>query len=146
MEEADARGDGGVTAAYTAALRAQLEAAADAAAGHLAAGRRVVVVCKYGANRSASAVLALLARHRGLPMADGLSMLRRARPKVYPNIETWPALLAIEAASLGACSLTEEELLEHHAWSPRRRVLKGAAAATAAATATATATEAVAAT
>ena len=156
MEEADARASGepgeqpllalGVTAAYAQALRGQLEAAADAAAGHLAAGRRVVVACRYGANRSASTVLALLARHRATPLADGLAALRAARPKVYPNIETWPALLAIEADALGAASLTEEELLAHHAWAPHRRAARAnaralaahAAAAAAAAAATPT--------
>lgn len=137
MEEADARCAGagavagsddpaasellplGVTRAYAGALRAQLERAADAAHAAHAQGRVVVVACKYGCNRSASTLLALLARHHGVPMAEGLAQLRAARPRVYPNIETWPSLLAIEAAALGRASLTEEELLAHHGWSPR---------------------------
>jgi len=165
MEEADARacaagagaagdGDGGgavlplgVTRAYAAALRAQLEAAADAAAAHLRDGRRVVVACKYGANRSASAVLALLARHERVPLLDGLQRLRAARPKVYPNIETWTSLLAIEAAAAAAGALpagaapsvSEEELLHWHSWSPRNLAAAAAKKAAAAAKADAVA-------
>ena len=111
----------GVTAAYTAALRRQLVEAADAAAAHLAAGRRTVVACRYGYNRSASAVLCLLMRHRALPLLYGLEALRAVRAKVYPNIETYAALLEVEAEALGGNSLTEEELLLHHAWAPARR-------------------------
>jgi hypothetical protein len=168
MEEADARacaagagaaGDGGaallplgVTRAYAAALRAQLEAAADAAAAHLRDGRRVVVACKYGANRSASAVLALLARHERVPLLDGLQRLRAARPKVYPNIETWTSLLAIEAAAAAAGALpagaapsvSEEELLRWHTWSPRNLAAAAAEKAAAAAKADAVAAAAAA--
>ena len=122
----------GVTAEYSAALAVQLAEAADLAQGHLAEGRRVVVACKFGANRSASAALALLARHRGVPLAAGLELLRAARCKVYPNIETWPSLLAIERAALGRNSLSERELLSFHTWAPapRRRAKAAAARAT----------------
>ena len=118
---ADAHGPFGVPPDYSAALAAQLAEAADLAHAHWAAGRRVVVCCKFGYNRSASTVLALLARHRGEPLAAGLAQLRAARPKVYPNIETWPSLLAIEAAAGLSRSVSEAELLAHHSWAPGRR-------------------------
>lgn len=114
----------GVSEAYAAALRRQLVAAADVAAAHLAAGRRVVVACRFGCNRSASTVLTLFARHRGTPMLDGLAALRAVRPKVYPNIETWPALLEIEVQARGATSISEQELLDFHAWAPARRPVR----------------------
>jgi protein-tyrosine phosphatase len=117
---------------YTARLRAQLLEAAGLARAQLEAGKRVVIACKYGYNRSASVALALLSTGvgagAGAPLLESLERLRVARPKVYPNFESWPALLVIERES-GALqedgpaggALSLDELERFHAWSPRNR-------------------------
>jgi hypothetical protein len=89
-------------------------------------------------NRSASSVLSYLVLFKETSLIIGLETLRKARPKVYPNIETWPSLLKIEESSClnnnsstlgseaGACtspSITMEEILTYHAWSPLNKRL-----------------------
>lgn len=123
MEEADLTTD-----SYTSTLEAQLREAAAIIHSHVSLGRRIVVACKYGYNRSASSVLSYLVLFKETSLINGLETLRRSRPKVYPNIETWPSLLRIEESSClnnnsstqgSGSSVTMEEILEYHAWSPR---------------------------
>jgi hypothetical protein len=133
IEEYDAiKGSAEGLEGYTTRLRAQLLEAAGLARAQLEAGKRVVVACKYGYNRSASVVLALLATGvgagAGAPLLEILERLRLVRKKVYPNFESWPALLAIErdAGALqedgpGGGALSLDELERFHAWSPRNR-------------------------
>ena len=123
MEEADLTTD-----SYTSTLESQLREAAAIIHSHVSLGRRIVVACKYGYNRSASSVLSYLVLFKETSLINGLETLRRSRPKVYPNIETWPSLLRIEESSClnnnsstqgSGSSVTMEEILEYHAWSPR---------------------------
>jgi len=134
MEEADMKklkdGMESLAESYTKRLEEQLREAADIILSHMSLGRRVVVACKYGYNRSASAVLSYLVLYQSTSLLDGLEKLRLSRPKVYPNVETWPSLLRIEESSnpqgsgadaLTSPSLTMDEILTYHAWSPRNK-------------------------
>jgi protein-tyrosine phosphatase len=119
------------TDSYTSTLEAQLREAAAIIHSHVSLGRKIVVACKYGYNRSASSVLSYLVLYKETSLIIGLETLRKARPKVYPNIETWPSLLRIEESSclnnnsstLGSGRITMEEILTYHAWSPRSKRL-----------------------
>lgn len=111
----------GVTQEYAENLQAQLILGADSIANHVAENRRIVVACKYGFNRSASVVLSYLMKYKKITLINGLQQLRSVRPRVYPNIETYHSLLNIERDSFISSSITEDELLEYHLWSPQNK-------------------------
>ena len=115
--------------AYTVNLENQLREAAALINDNLTLGRRVIVACKYGYNRSASSVLAYFVLYRSMNLIDGLELIRSVRTKVYPNFETWPALLSIEKSMIVSNgesaavspSLQWEDIMAYHAWSPKNR-------------------------
>lgn len=127
--------DFGVTEQETTDLKNWLWSAADTIHGAVSAGHRVLVNCKFGYNRSASSVLVYLLRFHATPVLQGLVKLRAARPKIYPNLETWPALLALEKQVLGFNSISEAEVLEWHLWAPKVRAAVAASGSSAAAAA-----------
>ena len=65
--------------------------------------------------------------------ARAVRELRAVRAKVYPNVETWSSLLAIERAALCSTSVSESELLRHHSWAPKNLAAQELAAAASAA-------------
>jgi len=135
MEEVDIRkikSSYSVYSVYSVRLENQLREAAALINDNLSLGKRVIVACKYGYNRSASSVLAYFVLYRSMNLIDGLELIRTARPKVYPNFETWPSLLQIEKSkcvnSTGEAtmspSLELEDIIKYHAWSPRNKTLE----------------------
>jgi len=114
---------------YTVNLENKLREAAAVINDNLTLGRRVIVACKYGYNRSASSVLAYFVLHRSMNLIDGLELIRSVRTKVYPNFETWPSLLKIEKSMVVSNgesatmspSLEWEDIMTYHSWSPRNR-------------------------
>lgn len=77
--------------------------------------RAVLVHCAVGRSRSASALLAYLVLHRGMSLVDAYLLVRARRPIVLPNVGFLAAVVVMEEARAGACTVPEPVLRLHPA-------------------------------
>lgn len=78
----------------------------------------VLVHCVAGVSRSASVVIAYLVKYRGFSLLDAATRVKAARPVAYPNYGFFLALLDIEKAVRGECSVPREVVERYH-WKER---------------------------
>ena len=58
--------------------------------------KKIMVGCAYGMNRSVSSVLTYFMVYLNIPLFDSLYYIKLHRSNIYPNLETFSALLLIE--------------------------------------------------
>merc|ERR1712008_109624 len=90
----------------TASLQEGLQAIDEAKA----CGGRVLVHCHEGRSRSVSLCLAYFLTREKRPLAEALAFVKARRPQSRPNAGFLRQLMALELATLGSSSLTEEDL------------------------------------